>query len=315
MTIATTPFIIDTDPGVDDAMAIMYALLSRMPVLGLTTVFGNVDIDQATVNALTILQMLGDASPVSRGSTHALKHVHCVAESHGYNGLSGFRIENIERKAGPQLALEFTVDALRKGPIGIIAIGPSTNVAHVCRQHPELLRNLKELVILGGCFQGIGNTTPHAEFNVFNDPEALRLILECGLNPVLITQEICQEVVCTREDFSAIGDGALAENIRKIVHAYIGYYEHETHAKFLGGVMYDVLAVAYMKHPSWFTTRDVHVRVNVDRGAFRGKTTILEGVLPNARLVTGINAEAVHDDFLSTISQGLVTVDDRATKA
>lgn len=296
-------------------MAIMYALLSGMPVRGLTTVFGNVGIDQATLNALTILQMLGSRCPVARGSTHALMHVHCVAESHGYNGLSGFALPDVRLKEASLSALDFTVQALREGPTGIVAIGPATNVAHVCRQHPELLGRIAELVVLGGCFQGIGNTTPHAEFNVFSDPEALRLVLEYGLNPVIISQEICQEVVCTREDFSRIGDGPLAESIRKIVDAYIGYYEHESNARFLGGVMYDVLAVAYAKCPSWFVTQDVHVRVNVDRGGYRGKTTVVDGVLPNARLVTRIDAAAIHDDFLAVISRGVSAAAGRTTNA
>lgn len=294
-------YLIDTDPGVDDALAIMYAVLAGLSVRGLVTVFGNVNVDQATTNALTVLELLQSNISVAKGASHALRHIHCVAESHGLNGLSGFSLSELSRKTDPRDGVEFMRDVLLKeGKASFICIGPTTNLASLCRLYPDASALLGDVIILGGSFEGKGNTTDYAEFNVFSDPQALHDVLASGCKPVIIPQEICQFLVCSRKDFEQLGTGPLAENIRTIVEAYITYYEHETRDVFEGGVMYDVLAVAYALMPSAFELEEVHIDVNTNNDEFRGQTTVTPGT-PNARLVKKIDAHAIRTSFLGQL--------------
>lgn len=181
--------IIDTDPGIDDAVAILLALAAKdkLDVLALTTVNGNVGIDQVTKNAFKILDVAGRADiPVYKGNGKPLlrENDHCE-EFHGDDGLGNLDMPDSEREPENESAVDFLIRKVReeKGEITLVPIGPLTNIAEAVQRDPEFVKNVKEIVIMGGAEHG-GNMSPHAEFNFWTDPEAAKIVFEAGFENV-----------------------------------------------------------------------------------------------------------------------------------
>ncbi len=173
-------WIIDCDPGHDDVVAILLAA-SALDVVGVTTVFGNASVEQTTRNALDFLDLAGLAIPVFRGSEAPLRGDRTPANVHGRSGLDGADLPASGRRAEAIDAVEFIAQqALGPEPISIIATGPLTNLASALSRHPRMEAGIASLSVMGGT-AGRGNTTPVAEFNAFNDPEALDALLASSI--------------------------------------------------------------------------------------------------------------------------------------
>lgn len=244
--------IIDTDPGVDDAIAILLALSAKekLDVVALTTVNGNVGVDQVTKNAFKILDIAGRQDiPVYKGNEKPLQREndHCE-EFHGDDGLGNLAMKDSKRVPEAESAVDFLIRKVReeKGEITLVPIGPLTNIAEAIQRDAEFVENVKEVVIMGGAEHG-GNMSPHAEFNFWMDPEAAKIVFQAGFEKVTMvgldaTSYVFLDPVL-RELLYLINT-PVSRFIHKITRLYAdGHWEIE---KKLGCELCDVLTIAYL---------------------------------------------------------------------
>lgn len=298
--------ILDTDPGVDDALAITLACFSRIRILGITTVYGNATVFDSTRNALTILQILNKNIPVFEGAQVPLLGQNKNATAHGENGLGGFFLSGLRRKKSKMDAISFLIDQLTKRKnksITIIAIGPCTNVALLAVLRPDLVKKIKELIILGGVFFEKGNISPFAEFNAFNDPYSFQKLLTFNCRKIVIPINICRKVFFTREDFDKIKNKKIKNIFNKISEIYIQYYtSNNPFGSFKGGVMYDLLAIAYLLKPFLFNRKEMIVKIETRSVIKYGKTFISRKGIKNCEVITNVDGQQVKKIFFDTIN-------------
>lgn len=271
--------IIDTDPGIDDAMAIFFALRSpELDVIGLTTVFGNVDTDLTTTNALRLLEIAGrEDIPVARGASDPLSGPHgkLAAFVHGDDGQGNLNLPPPRSKPVAQPAASFIVDQVMRAPgeITLVPIGPLTNIALALRLEPRIANNVRRVVFMGGNAYCAGNASPAAEANCFGDPEAADLVLGAAWDVTMVGLDVTHKVNMTAADiarYAAEGDNPLAQHVTRILPFYQAF--NESHVPGLDGIyVHDSSAIAYLIDPSLFTTVRQPVRVET-QSLSRGKT-------------------------------------------
>jgi purine nucleosidase len=269
--------IIDTDPGVDDAMAIFFALRSpELDVIGLTTVFGNVHTDLATFNALRLLEIAGRTDiPVARGSDNPLTRPFKgpVPFVHGDDGQGNVHLPPPTTKRISGSAAKFIIDQARQypGEITLVAIGPLTNLALALRTDQNIQHQVKEVVLMGGNALVPGNATPAAEANIHNDPEAADLVFSAHWPVTMVGLDVTHTVNMTPDhlDRYAQADNPLAQHITRIVPHYRRYFENAYHIQ--GIYVHDSSAIAYVLDPSLFEVKQWPVCVET-MGISRGKT-------------------------------------------
>jgi uridine nucleosidase len=311
--------IIDTDPGVDDTMAIYFALnSSQIELVGLTTIFGNVDVDMATVNALKILEIAGRTDiPVIKGAENPLTSLYSgpVPFVHGDDGQGNINLAPPETRALPGTGAQFIVDQIMNNPgeITLIPIGPLTNLALALRLEPEIIRNVKEVIFMGGNALCPGNATPAAEANIHNDPEAADLVLGADWPVSMVGLDVTHHVNMTNEilgEFTRLSN-PLAAHISKIIGFYRDFFEKTN--KIDGIYVHDSSAIAYFLDRKLFQTAEWPVKVDISEDIGRGKTwpamgdTDLEdneALLPwrgrpRVNVCIGVNGEAVIKLLLS----------------
>lgn len=268
--------IIDCDPGIDDAIAISLALNSpEVELRGLTTVFGNANIGITTRNARTLLRLAGRADlPVGRGAgTPLIGHYTdgVVAHIHGHDGLGD---ADVQRHPADDVDDELTaVELLRRevlaapNALTILAVGPLTNVALFARLYPDVARQVRRVIIMGGAVLGAGNVTPGAEANIHNDPEAAEIALSFGWDVSLIGLDVTENVVLTADHLRRIG---MKHDV--LARAIPLYQRFARNADGVDGIMaHDPTALVFMLRPELFDTVTAPVRVELT-GLGRGKT-------------------------------------------
>lgn len=272
--------IFDTDPGVDDAMALRF--LTRRPeieLLGVTTVHGNADIDTVTRNALHLKDRFGFAAPVAQGSgvTFMNKHGTPAPHVHGENGLGDIAIPDpITAIADGRRGHRMMIDLIRDNPheITIIAVGPLTNLARLIDKDPEIARLVQGVVVMGGAFGfhgHTGNMSPVAEANVANDPEAADKVFTGAWPVTIIGLDVTQQVVMDAAYLERLrveggADGRFLWEVSRSYHAF-----HQRSRRLDGIFAHDSLAVVYAVAPGLFTLRSGPVRV-VCGGLASGQT-------------------------------------------
>lgn len=296
-----TQLIIDTDPGVDDALAIMSAFLApKINLLALTTVYGNSTIQHTTENALTISQILNADVPVFQGASMPIYGDSRLAKSHGDNGLGGFKLPTLNQQKQQQNAIDYLIQTLDKNnpkTISIAVIGPATNLAILKSLRPDLFYKIKELIVMAGVFNQPGNVSPVAEFNAYNDPTALDSILNTEVKTVLIPADICRQVVFSKNELAS----TLPE-IQAITSNYIDYYlNDEEFGGFTGGVMYDVLTIAFLVNPELFKLSPCGVFVQTQKDATFAQTIKTKIKQNPTYLVTDVDVQDVKNWFLGLI--------------
>lgn len=267
-----TRLLIDTDAGVDDSIAIVYAARSpEVRLESITTVSGNVPVREVTQNVLYLKQLLGLSVPVAAGAdVPRSRKLVTAPEVHGEDGLGGFRVaRNIffrEWEDG-NAAVEI-VNAARKfgKALTILSLGPMTNLANAASIDAGAIRGVKSIVQMGGVFFGYGNTTEFTEFNVYVDPEAVDFLLSSGVKikfvPLDLTEKLFmpRDLVDTLLDKSNRNDAQLTSLLRKALHFYISY--HKDREKLDGCYLHDPIAAAAAVNPEWF--RFVNASVSVE---------------------------------------------------
>lgn len=270
--------IIDTDPGVDDAMAIFFALRSpELDVIGLTTIFGNVHTRLATVNALRLLDIAGRPDiPVAGGADNpiAVPFGGPVPFVHGDDGQGNLNLPPSPRKAVDQAAAQFIVERVmaHPGEITLVPVGPLTNIALALRLEPRIAQNVKQVVLMGGNAVVPGNASPAAEANIRNDPEAADVVFGAPWDVVMVGLDVTHTVYMEAEDiaeYARIGT-AMGDHVTRILPHYRKYFGD--HYGIDGIYVHDSSAIAYLIDPTLFGVVHHPIRVDCTHDIGRGKT-------------------------------------------
>lgn len=300
--------IIDTDPGIDDALAIILALASPEEVTleGLTTVHGNCNVNQGTINALSILE-LSQAShiPVAKGCSLPLVQPSLLApETHGDEGIGYAHLPAPITTPIKQHAVNFLIDKVLESPgeITIVPIGPLTNIALAIRLEPRFAEAVKELVIMGGAIRHEGNTTPLAEFNTYVDPHAAHIVYHAGIPITLVPLDVTYDCILTQSDINRLQEmnSPLAKFIVDATRFYVEF--HDEYQKIDGCVINDPLALALVFAPQLVDTQSLYVDVDISGGVSMGKTFAdfynMENKPSNMNVALQVNARNFIELFL-----------------
>lgn len=260
--------IFDTDPGVDDAMALLFLHHhAEIDLLGITTVFGNATIETTTRNALYLKREWNIEAPVARGAgetfiPHRVSH-EPPKFIHGDDGLGNIGVPDVvDVPLDPRPAHRFIVETIRANPgeVTLVAVGRMTNLANALKEDPEIASLVKEVVIMGGAFDINGNVTPAAEANIHGDPEAADIVFTATWPVVVVGLDVTTQTVMTRQQLADIRDaaGKRAELLFDLSQFYIKFYESRVPD---GMVVHDSCACAYVVAPELFKTRSGAIRV------------------------------------------------------
>ncbi|HZQ25434.1 MAG TPA: nucleoside hydrolase [Terriglobales bacterium] len=317
--------IIDTDPGTDDAFAILLALNSpEFKVEALTVVPGNVVAKQGLENALKIVSLAGRCDVlVAGGAQHPLNQKLITAEFwHGKNGLADIELPAATCRADPRFGSDLIIELVHKYPheITLIPIGPLTNIALAVSKDPSIAGLVKEVVIMGGSISG-GNVNAAAEANIYNDPEAASIVFSAGWPSLtMVGSDVGERTMFTRKQLQELESehGPQSHFAAGIARFLIGLSEKYGD---IGTAMYDPLAVGAAIDPTVITTKPMHVDVElrgeftrgetvanrrnaVERNVLHGDRYMIEGldsVQPNAKVAVDSNADKFLNMFVSRI--------------
>ncbi|MFQ6134352.1 MAG: nucleoside hydrolase [Nitrososphaerales archaeon] len=305
----TRRVILDVDPGVDDALAILFAVKSkRLKVEAITTVSGNVHVDKGCLNALKMLEVLGEESiPVAKGESRPLMRPHIGAEHiHGQDGLgdSGIptpRLEPVSEDAVDLIGRK--VSESEKGEFTLVATAPLTNIAQAFKREPLLAEKLDRLVFMGGAYglteYGRGNVTSDAEYNIYEDPEAAQIVFQSGARITAVGLDVTMNpstaLISRHIEEMSSKPTPVTEVVRKITRKML--------ARWGRVYLHDPLAVAVAADESLVKTERHSVDIDVGEGAIRGRTTVRDnGTLDNdVDVCVDIDAPRFLDVFLTTI--------------
>jgi inosine-uridine nucleoside N-ribohydrolase len=298
--------IIDTDPGHDDALAIMLALKTNtFKIRAITTVAGNSTIENTTRNARFILKLLNrEDVPVYSGSEKPLKKNLIKAVVHGESGLEG-----LEPKIEPNLtgdAIEKIISIVKSHPnkITLITLGPLTNIAKTIQKNSTVMSKLKEIVIMGGAIRVPGNKNRVAEFNIFVDPEAADIVFRFPVKKTLVPLDACNHIKLSLTDFEQIKNKSLREPIIEMVKPYIKNILDEEGVK--AALMYDPLTVYSLINPKVCKKRDYNILVETKGEHTRGMTVAelrkSKKEKPNITVIENISEKDFKDDFIRILS-------------
>jgi purine nucleosidase len=296
------PLLIDCDPGVDDAVALLLAFASpELHLLGISTVAGNVPLEMTQLNARRICELAGRVYvPVYAGCPRPMLQSLVTAETvHGDDGLIGVDWPQVQMPLQPKHGVDFLIESLMAAlePITIAALGPLTNLAIALVKEPRIAPTIRELVIMGGAI-ATGNVTPSAEFNFYVDPHAAQVLFTSGLPITLLPLDVTHQVLTTPNRLVAIRN--LATPVTKAVAAMLTDYglEEALQKGWIGAPLHDPCVIAYLVQPDLFTTQDLYVEVETGSPLTMGRTVIDEwGITqrsPNVRVIRGVDADGFY---------------------
>ena len=288
--------IIDTDPGVDDALALLLAMRSpELKIEGITPVAGNVPLALTLPNALRMVEVAGRTDiPVAAGAKEPLaRRLVTAAYAHGENGLGGAVFPEPKTKPISDPAAEFIRRTVRKypGEVTLLTIGPLTNVALALRSDTDLAGMIRSLVMMGGSLSG-GNITPAAEFNVYVDPEAARIVFQSGIPITMVGLDVTRKTTLTEEHVRTLeaGGNPVSQAAAKIGRNVL---QHNREQGFLVGPnMHDPLAVASFINPELLKYQDYYVDVETQGELSSGATVGYSPVAGDLRRRPGMEEKA-----------------------
>jgi purine nucleosidase len=305
--------IIDTDPGQDDAVAILLALASpELDVIGITAVAGNVPLDLTEKNTRKICELAGrPGQPVYTGADRPLKRKLVTAEYvHGKTGLDGPDLPEPVMPLQEINAVDFIVEQLLShgaGEITLCPLGPLTNIALALTKAPEIAPKIREIVLMGGGFFEGGNVTPAAEFNIYVDPEAAEIVFASGVPIVMMPLDVTHKALTSRvrvERFRALGTKAGIATAQ-----LLDFFERYDERKYGtdGGPLHDPNVIAYLLKPELYSGRHCNVAIETQSDLTLGMTVVdwwsITGRKANALVIRDVDHDGFFDLLIERIGQ------------
>ncbi len=302
---APRKIIIDTDPGQDDAVAILLALASPedLDVLGITAVAGNVPLPLTEKNARIVCELAGKPEmKVFAGCDAPLKRKLVTAEHvHGKTGLDGPPMADPTMTLQDQHAVDFIIDTLRNEPAGTVTlcpVGPLTNIATAFERAPDIIERVQEIVLMGGAYFAVGNITPAAEFNIYVDPEAAKIVFDSGVPLVVMPLDVTHKALTTKPRIDAFR--AMGTKVGDMVAAWTDFFERFDMEKYgsEGAPLHDPCTIAYLIKPELFSGRFINVEIETQSELTLGMTVAdwwrVSGREANAMFMGDIDAEGFY---------------------
>lgn len=306
--------IIDTDPGQDDAVAILLALASpEINLLGITTVAGNVPLALTQENARKICDLAGRTDmQVFAGLDRPLVRPLVTAEHvHGRTGLDGPVLPDPETPLQEQHAVDYIIDTLRREPAGSVTlapIGPLSNIAMAMQRAPDIIPRIRQIILMGGAYFEVGNITPAAEFNIYVDPHAAQVVFASGVPVIMMPLDVTHKALTRTDRVAALR--AIGNRTGVAVAEMLEFFERFDEAKYGsdGGPLHDPCTVAWMIAPDIFNGRPCNVEIETASPLTMGMTVVdwwqVSSRPHNALVIGDLDA----DRFFSLITERLATL-------
>ena len=307
------PIIIDTDPGQDDALAILLALASpELAVLGITAVAGNVPLRLSESNARRICELAGRRDiKVFAGCARPMVRALITAEEvHGETGLDGHDFPEPTMPLQPGHGVDWMVETLMAagdGEITLCALGPLTNLAMAMVMEPRILPKIREIVMMGGVFLEGGSITPAAEFNIYVDPHAAHVVFTSGCKLTQIPLDVTHQALTTPARLARFG--AMATPAGRACHDMLSFYRRHDMSKYGrdGGPLHDPCVIAYLLAPEIFDGKHVPVEIEISSEKTMGMTIAdwwgVTDAAPNCTVMTTIDDGAFYNLLIERIAR------------
>jgi pyrimidine-specific ribonucleoside hydrolase len=292
--------VIDTDPGIDDAIALFVALASpELDIVGVTAVAGNVGLDHTSRNALRLVHLAGRSDiPVAAGADRPLVHLARRASLvHGDDGVGGVELPEPEARLDGRHAIELIADAADAAPLTIVAIGPLTNLALLLARYPGITARIERVVIMGGS-TGAGNVTEAAEFNIWVDPEAAVRVFTSGIPIVLEPLDVTQQAFLEPGEVDQLRERGT--RCAAAAASMLDAYRDLRPGRRL--IMHDAVAIAELLAPGLIRHRPRHIAVDDGHGDTRGRTVAGSGA-ENAEVADAVDRDAFAGLLLERIGR------------
>ena len=304
--------IIDTDPGQDDAVAILLALASpdEIEVLGITAVAGNVPLSLTEKNARIVCELAGRPDiPVYAGCDRPLKRKLVTAEHvHGKTGLDGPELPEPKIKLQEKHGVDFIIDTILQEPensISLCPLGPLTNIASAILKQPKIVSRIKKIVLMGGAYFEVGNITPAAEFNIFVDPDAAKIVFEAGIDMVVMPLDVTHKALVTEKRNEAFRQ--LKSPVGIAVAEMTDFFERFDKEKYgsSGAPLHDPCVTAYLIDPKIFSGKNINVEIETKSELTLGMTVADWWGVTDRKANTFFVGDLDPDKFFSLLTERL----------
>jgi len=312
ITLGAQKIIIDTDPGQDDAVAILLALASpdEIEVLGITAVAGNVPLSLTEKNARIVCELAGRPDiPVYAGCDRPLKRKLVTAEHvHGKTGLDGPDLPEPEIKLQEKHGVDFIIDTIMQEPensISLCPLGPLTNIASAILKQPKIVSRIKKIVLMGGAYFEVGNITPAAEFNIFVDPDAAKIVFEAGIEMVVMPLDVTHKALVTEKRNEAFRQ--LKSPVGIAVAEMTDFFERFDKEKYgsSGAPLHDPCVTAYLIDPKIFSGKNINVEIETKSELTLGMTVADWWGVTDRKANTFFVGDLDSDKFFSLLTERL----------
>lgn len=306
--------ILDCDPGHDDAISIIIAAsgVSDLNILGITTVAGNVEVEKNTINTLKICELLGLDVPVVQGARRPMvKESEIAPEIHGETGMDGPILPDPQMQVTSGHAVDFIIEQVMNSsePVTLVPTGPLTNIAMALIKEPRIIENIDEIVLMGG--GTFGNWTPAAEFNIFVDAEAAKVVYDSTAPVTMFGLDVTHQVIATEDIIERVSkiDNEIAVFVKELLIFFGETYKN--HFGFNGGPIHDACTTMYLLKPELFKTEYLNVTVETKGEYSYGMTVIdtlsVTGREPNTNVALGVNTDefwTLFEEILNSFDGG-----------
>ena len=312
ITLGAQKIIIDTDPGQDDAVAILLALASpdEIEVLGITAVAGNVPLSLTEKNARIVCELAGRPDiPVFAGCDRPLKRKLVTAEHvHGKTGLDGPELPEPKIKLQEKHGVDFIIDTILQEPensISLCPLGPLTNIASAILKQPKIVSRIKKIVLMGGAYFEVGNITPAAEFNIFVDPDAAKIVFEAGIDMVVMPLDVTHKALVTEKRNEAFRQ--LKSPVGIAVAEMTDFFERFDKEKYGSSAapLHDPCVTAYLIDPKIFSGKNINVEIETKSELTLGMTVADWWGVTDRKANTFFVGDLDSDKFFSLLTERL----------